>query len=121
MTVQSLTISIGTNLIGIKAQNVRSCEKLDDNSGGSKTKPKQSSGHRLESAPGLLSLALLLLTPGSIGRPPGQVEVAVRDPFAVVFQSLTFQHSCPGQTSQPHCALNCLVAFAVIKEKTTGS
>ena len=46
MAVQSLTISI--------------CEKLDDNSGGSKTKPKQSSGHRLESAPGLLSLALLL-------------------------------------------------------------
>ena len=60
MAVQSLTISIGTNLIGIKAQNVGSCEKLDDNSGGSKTKPKQSSGHRLESAPGLLSLALLL-------------------------------------------------------------
>ena len=60
MTVQSLTISIGTNLIGIKAQTVGSCDKLDDNSGGSKTKPKQNSGHRLESAPGLLSLALLL-------------------------------------------------------------
>ena len=48
MAVQSLTISIGTNLIGITTQTVGS------------TKPKQSSGHRLESAPGLLSLALLL-------------------------------------------------------------